>query len=138
MGDDRRGGGERANSRRRVRRELLQDRYAGGVPPAVSSGSFGPATPANVAQVWLLAHQAEQTGMVVSDEMIRDFIKEITQDLVKTAEIQAVLAHAGLTSQEQFFNLMRDELLALELRRRVPRQPATPPRPASGGITSTA
>ena len=61
--------------------------------------------------------------MVISDEMIRTFIKEITQDRVKTAEILAVLVHAGLHSQEHFFNLMPRRVAGLGTSQRVPRQP---------------
>jgi hypothetical protein len=92
----------------------IQDRYAAAYRQQIER-IFGGGNPADVAKIWLLARQAEQSGMIISEEMIRSFVKGITQNVVKSADIQAVFSRAGL-SAEQFFSLMRDELLAYELR----------------------
>ena len=75
---------------------------------------IGPATEEQVVNSWLLARYAQQLGMVVSDEQINAFLKRWTRDVVKRAEFQAAFKRSGL-SEIQFFNLMRDELLAQQL-----------------------
>jgi hypothetical protein len=76
---------------------------------------LGQANPEDLVNSWLLARSAEQTGMVINDDMIKSYIKEKTQDAVPPKEIQDVLDKAGL-GLRVFFSLMHDELLALRLR----------------------
>ena len=92
----------------------IQDRYAAAYRQQIER-IFGGTNAADVAKIWLLARHAEQSGMIITEEIIRSFIKGITQDVVKSTDIQAVFSRAGL-SAEQFFSLMRDELLAYGLR----------------------
>lgn len=76
---------------------------------------FGPATLDGAANLWLLSSQANQLGMVVSDDMIREFIiKYITKNAVSSADILAVLRSAGY-SERTFCAMLREELLALQL-----------------------
>lgn len=76
---------------------------------------LGPATEEQVINAWLLARYAQHLGMVVTKEQINAFLKRWTRDVVKPAEFQAVFKRAGL-SELQFFGLMRDELLARQMR----------------------
>ena len=76
---------------------------------------FGGSTLDAVADSWLLARHAEEMGMVVSNEMINAFIKQITQNRVKADVIKNAIEHSGV-SERMFFEMMRDELLAFKLR----------------------
>ena len=63
---------------------------------------------------WLLAHYAQQLGIVVSDDAINSFLQAETMDRVTSEEMQEVFQHAGL-SAGQFFILLRQELLAMKV-----------------------
>ena len=76
---------------------------------------LGPATDEAVVNSWLLARYAEYQGIAVSDQTINGFLKKITQDKVSALEFQAAFKRSGM-SEFQFFNAMRDELLALQLK----------------------
>jgi len=76
---------------------------------------FGPATDEAVVNSWLLARYAEYQGVAVSDQTINGFLKEITQDKVSPLDFQTAFKRSG-TSEFHFFNAMRDELLALQLK----------------------
>ncbi|MBU4270320.1 MAG: SurA N-terminal domain-containing protein [Planctomycetes bacterium] len=76
---------------------------------------FGGSTLDDVAESWLLARHAEEMGMVVSDEMINAFIKQITQNQVKVDVFQSAFKRSGV-SERMFFEMMRDELLAWKLK----------------------
>ena len=58
---------------------------------------------------------AEQMGMVTSNQTVNGWLKMITQDTVNAANFQAAFKHHGL-SEFQFFELMHDELAALQLK----------------------
>jgi len=75
---------------------------------------FGPATDEAVVNSWLLARYAEFQGVAVSNQTINSFLKEITQNKVSTLDFQTAFKRSGM-SEFQFFNAMRDELLALQL-----------------------
>ena len=79
-----------------------------------AEATFGRATEEQVVNSWLLARYAQQLGMVVSDQQIIDFLKRWSRNAVKPAEFQAAFKRSGL-SEIQFFNLMRDELLAQQI-----------------------
>ncbi len=76
---------------------------------------FGGSTLDDVADSWLLARHAKEMGMVVSNEMINVFIKQITQNQVKVDVLQAAFKRSGI-SDRMFFEIMRDELLAWKLK----------------------
>jgi hypothetical protein len=70
----------------------------------------------SVIDSWLLARYGQQLGMVVSNSAINTFLKDLTQDRVPSPVMQGVLKSHGF-SDYQFFNAMRDELAAIELKR---------------------
>ncbi len=72
--------------------------------------NFGQATPTNVVDRWLLARQAERSGMVVDNVAVRDFLRDITKNLVKPEEIQSVFDHADVGAL-RFISILRDVLL---------------------------
>jgi len=76
---------------------------------------FGPPTEENLVDSWLLARRAEQLGMVVSNQVINSFLRQVTQNAVKTADIREAFRHAQV-SDRQFFAMLREELLALQYR----------------------
>jgi len=63
----------------------------------------------------VLAHRAEQLGIVVSDRTINNFLKRITQDVVTAPEIAQIIARMKNVSQAAVFDALRRELLASRL-----------------------
>ena len=57
--------------------------------------TLGTATEESVVNGWLLAHRAQQLGMVISDQTINDFLKAMTRDVVTPANFQAVFRRYG-------------------------------------------
>jgi hypothetical protein len=104
---------------RRILGVLTEVKQIGNQYPAMARQmaeyTFGPPTEDQVVNNWLLARHAEQLDMVVSDATINAFLKEWTGDKVKASEFQAAFKRSGL-SESQFFNFMRDELRARQLR----------------------
>ena len=86
---------------------------------------------------WLLAHYAQQLGIVLSDDAINSFLEAETEDRVTSEEMQEVFQHAGL-SAGQFFSLLRQELLALKVQELFRAQLAGGHARPSDGTTSTA
>ena len=74
----------------------------------------GPATEESVVETWLQARYAEQMGMVVSNDTINAFLKDLTQDRLGSAKLRAILKQHNY-SDYQFFSGLRDELAASEL-----------------------
>ncbi len=72
---------------------------------------FGPATEEDVVDTWLLSREAERLGMVVSDEAINSFIRELTQERLTRDELKSVLRGYGM-EQVAFFDMLREELKA--------------------------
>jgi hypothetical protein len=77
---------------------------------------IGPATEESVVETWLLARYGQQMGMVISNDAIDAFLKDLTQDRVPTASILSVLKRHGF-SDFRFYHDMRDELAAAQLKR---------------------
>ncbi len=75
---------------------------------------MAPPTRDSVVRTWLLARYAQQMGMVVSNNMINEFLKQVTRDHVSTANIQAALKRHGF-SDYQFFPALIDDLAAKQL-----------------------
>ena len=104
---------------RRVLATLTELMQMAGASPSLAGrileGSLGPASMENVVNNWLLARYAEQMGMVTSNQTVNGWLKMITQDTVNAANFQAAFKHHGL-SEFQFFELMHDELAALQLK----------------------
>ncbi len=76
---------------------------------------FGGGGEEQTVNTWLLAQHARKLGMVVTDETINAFLKQWTRDSVKGSDFAAAFKRAGL-SELQFFDLMRNELSARQLR----------------------
>jgi hypothetical protein len=77
---------------------------------------IAPASEESVVDSWLLARHGEQMGMAISNPAINTFLKNLTQDRVPSTVMQAVLKRHGF-SDYSFFNAMRDELAATELKK---------------------
>jgi len=79
-------------------------------------GAIGPASKEAVVDTWLVAQHAEKLGLVVSNQAVRKFIEEVTENLVHASELKLILKKVGLRSRH-LFELLRHELLAMNLRR---------------------
>ena len=77
---------------------------------------IGLATDESVVETWLLARYGQQMGMVISNQAINAFLKDLTQDRVTSANMQAAFKRHGF-SDFQFFHAMRDELAASQLKK---------------------
>jgi hypothetical protein len=76
---------------------------------------FGPAQREYEVNSWLLAEQAKQMGIVVSDDVINDFLSSVAQRQVPEKVFKDIFKRANVTDS-YFFKLMQDELLALKYR----------------------
>lgn len=76
---------------------------------------FGPAQEEAVVDAFLLARRGEELGLVVSDQAINEFLKEITLDRVKPEQLQTLRNNFQMT-QAQLFEGLRHELLSLRMR----------------------
>ena len=107
------------NQHNRILGVLTRVIEAVGVPPAYArqyaEGMFGPSTDESVVETWLLAHYAEEMGMSVSNETINEFLKNNTQNRVRTADFQGMFKREGI-SDIFFFNAMRSQLLAKQVK----------------------
>jgi hypothetical protein len=63
---------------------------------------------------WLLTKHAERLGMTATDDAIREFLRELTREELDTADIRTAIDEARLSTR-RFFDLMRNELLALRV-----------------------
>ncbi|MBN2473772.1 MAG: SurA N-terminal domain-containing protein [Pirellulales bacterium] len=75
---------------------------------------IGEPTEQGVVTTWLLAQEASQLGIVISDAAINAFIAEVTEDRVHSTELVRILQKRSV-SQRHLFELLRHELLALRL-----------------------
>jgi hypothetical protein len=66
-------------------------------------------------ETMVLAHRAEELGIVVSDRAINDFLKTITQNVVSADEFAKIIAGMPRVSQAALFDSLRRELLASRL-----------------------
>jgi hypothetical protein len=80
-----------------------------------SEAVFGPTTDQNLVESWLLTNRAHEMGMVVSNDIINGYLRRLTFNRVKTEDFKNAFRQAGVT-ESQFFNAMREELLALQLK----------------------
>jgi len=109
-------------NRQKVRAVLIQLNQAAGqrsVPVAVQRQVQEMTTPVTVdalVDTWLRVRRAEEMGMVVSDDTITRFLETWTANRVKIADIQAAFKSTPAVTDAQFYNLLRDELLARQLR----------------------
>jgi hypothetical protein len=106
------------SERHRVLGVLNEVMQIAGTPPALAKqwleARIGTASEESVVNSWLVARYAGQMGMVVTDQTINSFLKDLTQNAVKPASFQMAFKRSGL-SEFQFFNAMRDVLAAMQL-----------------------
>jgi hypothetical protein len=101
---------------RAVLTELAQmvSPYPGRVPGEVER-IVGPLTDEALAETWLKAKVAQKMGMVVSDDAINELLGGWTKNSVKPKEIEGAINHTPTVTVAQFFDLMREWLLARQL-----------------------
>jgi hypothetical protein len=90
---------------------------------------FGKNTEEHIVNTWLMARRAEEIGMVISNDTINEFLKNFpsafahsnpqllqffVQNSLTAQDIAAIIKQENLTP-EQFFDIVRDELRALEV-----------------------
>ncbi|MEE8452242.1 MAG: SurA N-terminal domain-containing protein [Thermoguttaceae bacterium] len=77
---------------------------------------IGDASRERVVDTWLRAKHAERLGIVISDNAVNDFVREITENAenkgVSTFQLEQILENIGIT-QVQLFDVLRHELLAM-------------------------
>ncbi len=78
-------------------------------------GTLGGSTLDEMAESWLLSQRAKEMGMVVSDDMIRDFLSGLADRPIDIKTLKTAIRNSGL-SQKGFFETMRAELAAWKLR----------------------
>ncbi len=75
---------------------------------------FGSTSEEEVMRIHLLAEEADRVGIVVSDEAVNKFLREITEDKVPSAGYASLVKQLS-TSQTQVFSALRTELAAERL-----------------------
>jgi len=68
-----------------------------------------------VVQTWLMARHAERLGVVVDNKVINARIRDWTEDRVKPFQLNTIIKEMKL-SHLQLFEMLREELLALQFR----------------------
>lgn len=76
---------------------------------------FGQATEKSAVDNWMLAQYAKRLGMEVSDKAVVDFMQRWTRNTVKAKDFQDAFKRSG-TTERQFIQSLREELLARQLR----------------------
>jgi hypothetical protein len=74
---------------------------------------FGSGSQEEAINIWLLSNYAESLKMVVTNETINNFIGNWTEGQLKADAIHEVILRS--MSDELFFRLMREELLAMQI-----------------------
>lgn len=78
---------------------------------------MGPATEQSSVEKWLFAREAERLGIVVDDDSINTFLKDLTDNRVSSQKINDILRQPkSALTEHQLFAMLREELLALRLR----------------------
>lgn len=67
-----------------------------------------------VVDTWLYAKQAERLGVVITNDAINAFIREITEDRITKHQLGQMVAGMRV-NQRAFFEVLRHELLAMRL-----------------------
>jgi hypothetical protein len=85
------------------------------IPIEYIEDSLGPATEDSAVTTWVLSNRAKQTGLVVSDEAIAEFIRKFTVrftgEQVSADTMRKALKSQGVT-ERQLFEALRSELAA--------------------------
>ncbi|MEZ6071212.1 MAG: SurA N-terminal domain-containing protein [Pirellulales bacterium] len=80
-------------------------------PRRIPAEPLGSSSEEDVVTTMLLARRAEEMGVVVSNDAVRGFLREITRDQVNSADMRALIGQLGI-SQGQLFDALRNELAA--------------------------
>lgn len=76
---------------------------------------FGPTDEKDVVNALLMARKAEEMGIVVSDEAVRDFLRNRLNGRLKDEQYQQIMDNCNLNGQ-QLFNGLRQELMVNSVR----------------------
>ena len=99
----------------RLQQQVLE---AGGRGEAVMmfERQVGPSTEENIVNTWLHVEHAKRLGLVVSNEAVNQVLRELSEDRVNSAQLSNLIKGLGI-GQVQLFELIRHEMLALQLGR---------------------
>jgi len=102
--------------RSQVNRFLMEAAAVGGQNPAVVQRQLLPVGEEATVRTLLLAKEARENGVVVSDRTVNEFLGQCTGNLVRPEQFDALLAGlrigpAGM-SQQELFDVLRTELAA--------------------------
>ncbi len=67
-----------------------------------------------VVDAWLLNEHAKELGVVVSDQAVNEFLRQVTEDRVKRPQLTSIIKSLGVRTK-QFYELLRHELTALQI-----------------------
>ena len=98
-------------------RDSMFQRLFGQVHAALLQRS-NPGPESSALETLILAKRAEELGMVVSDRAINDLLIEVTNDLLSSADLQAIinnLQQGRRVSTARLFDAIRTEMLAANL-----------------------
>ncbi len=73
---------------------------------------IGASTEESVVESWLMAQHAQELGMLITNEQVNLFLRELTGDRIRTHELKNILNSMKL-SQLQLFEMLRQEILAM-------------------------
>lgn len=76
---------------------------------------FGPPTEQSVVDAWVHAERARRLGMVIDDEAINEYLKQMTLDKVRPEVLRGIVKQQR-SNQPEVFDALRHELLAFRLR----------------------
>jgi len=106
-------------NRQKVRAVLTELRQAAGQEPKKAQDEvnavIGPVTEEALVDTWLKVRRAQEMGMVVNDETVNRFLQQWTVNRVKIADFQTAFKRTPPVTEVQFFDLLRDDLLARQL-----------------------
>ncbi|NQU21153.1 MAG: hypothetical protein HQ567_07705, partial [Candidatus Nealsonbacteria bacterium] len=71
-------------------------------------------TEERVVRTWLLTRRAQQAGIIISKDVINNFIEQLTERRIDTGELQGILSNINV-SDTLLFDVLHDELLAREM-----------------------
>ena len=78
--------------------------------------NFGGSSDEELVMNWLKLQRAEEIGIYISDQIVNDFLQGITGGKVAARDIAAIIAQHNI-SDIQFFDLVREEMRAMEVSR---------------------
>jgi len=90
---------------------------AGGDPRAIAMVMYriGSSSEEEVVDTWLMANRAEQLGLVVSDDTINSFLRDLTTAQNISSETVQQIMRSRQISEDHLFGMLRHELLAMQL-----------------------